>query len=251
MTSEIINFLRRERFKDAEAVLEPLERFLQRALKDGIPLHYGASADVTWRMLADRERCAASALFAVVSAAASRCPDLEEYGEDGRLTKTPRRFRIDVSDAHFSSFTYRALERLEATAFDGAMPALSRVNFSRARLNGANLINADLSGADLSRAALWSSNLTGANLSRVDLSRAILAGTNLGSANLSGADLSGAYLGGADLSGADLSGANLSGTFLTHVKSFPWEQLPQAHGDADTKLPPDVERPAHWLEPGA
>lgn len=46
---------------------------------------------------------------------------------------------------------------------------------------------------------------------------------------------------GADLRDADLSGANLTDTiFLTQV------QINAAKGDANTKLPSLLSRPAHW-----
>jgi len=86
---------------------------------------------------------------------------------------------------------------------------------------GADLIGRRLRGADLSRASL-----RGAYLIEADLRDAVLHR----------ADLIGADLRGADLSGADLSTA----IFVTRP------QIAAANGDADTLLPPAVERPAHW-----
>lgn len=86
---------------------------------------------------------------------------------------------------------------------------------------GADLIGADLQGADL----------RGANL----------RGCYLIGANLRGADLRMADLIGADLRGADLTGADLTGSlFLTQP------QLDAANGDASTRLPSLLSRPAHW-----
>ena len=91
--------------------------------------------------------------------------------------------------------------------------------------SGADLIGADLSGADLSGASLRGAQLVGADLG--------------------GADLRTADLIGADLRGADLSGADLTGSlFLTQA------QLNAAKGDADTRLPPSLTRPAHWSPSG-
>jgi hypothetical protein len=86
---------------------------------------------------------------------------------------------------------------------------------------GADLIGRRLRGADLSRASL-----RGAYLIQADLREAVL----------DRADLIGADLRGADLSGADLSTA----IFVTRP------QIGAANGDADTLLPPPLERPAHW-----
>jgi len=86
---------------------------------------------------------------------------------------------------------------------------------------GADLIGADLRGADL-RAT--------------DLRGALLIGADLRAADLRVADLIGADLRGADLRGADLRGA----LFVTGP------QLGAARGDAATRVPAALDRPAHW-----
>jgi uncharacterized protein YjbI with pentapeptide repeats len=86
-------------------------------------------------------------------------------------------------------------------------------------------------GADLIGAKLKGGNLRGANL----------RGAYLIAADLRNADLRAADLIGADFRDADLSGADLTGSiFLTQ------SQLNAAKGDARTKLPQTLERPAHW-----
>ena len=86
---------------------------------------------------------------------------------------------------------------------------------------GADLVGARLRGADLRGASLRGALLLGADLREADLRRA---------------DLIGADLRGADLSGADLTGA----LFLTQP------QVHAARGDARTRLPDGLDRPAHW-----
>ncbi|MFF3304278.1 pentapeptide repeat-containing protein [Streptomyces sp. NPDC002908] len=91
-------------------------------------------------------------------------------------------------------------------------------------------------------------DLIGARLSGADLRGAELRGAYLIAADLSGADLRSAELIGADLRDADLSGADLTGAvYLTQA------QLNAAKGDAATRLPPSLTRPAHWgaAGPGA
>jgi hypothetical protein len=83
-----------------------------------------------------------------------------------------------------------------------------------------NLSRADLSEADLLNANLHNTNLLRAILFRADLVRA---------------DLSEAILAGATLTGADLSTASLT-----------QEELEPATGDENTRLPPDLNPPAHW-----
>ncbi len=84
-------------------------------------------------------------------------------------------------------------------------------------------------------------DLIGARLRGADLRGADLRGAYLIGADLRGADLRSADLIGADLRGADLRGADLSDSiFLTQF------QLNSAKGDAATRFPPALSRPAHW-----
>ncbi|NYI05647.1 uncharacterized protein YjbI with pentapeptide repeats [Allostreptomyces psammosilenae] len=84
-------------------------------------------------------------------------------------------------------------------------------------------------------------DLIGGRLSGADLRGASLRGAYLIAADLSGADLRWADLLGADFRDADLSGADLTGSiFLTQ------SQLNAARGDAATRLPRGLDRPAHW-----
>lgn len=84
-------------------------------------------------------------------------------------------------------------------------------------------------------------DLIGARLRGADLRGANLRGAYLIAADLRGADLRAADLIGADLRDADLRGADLTGSiFLTQPR------LDAAKGDARTKLPPSLTRPAHW-----
>lgn len=84
-------------------------------------------------------------------------------------------------------------------------------------------------------------NLMGAKLRRADLRGANLRGAYLIAADLRDADLRSADFIGADLRDADLRGANLTDSiFLTQV------QINAAKGDASTKLPELLSRPAHW-----
>jgi hypothetical protein len=84
-------------------------------------------------------------------------------------------------------------------------------------------------------------DLIGARLRGADLHGASLRGACLIAADLTGADLRAADLIGADFRDADLSGADLTGAiFLTQA------QLNAARGDAATRLPSALTRPAHW-----
>jgi uncharacterized protein YjbI with pentapeptide repeats len=83
-----------------------------------------------------------------------------------------------------------------------------------------------------------------------------LIGARLRNKNLSNADFRGAYLIGADLTnsdlsradmiGADLRGAELSGADLSTCLFLTQPQVNAARGNAKTKLPAALSRPAHW-----
>ena len=123
----------------------------------------------------------------------------------------------------------------------------------------------DLSGADLRGASLQFIHLEGASLMGVHLEDTFLWGAYLQGASLLGCHLEGALLGGAHLESALLWGAYLEGASLTDARldhSF----LSKAHlegtdladaylegaildgafGDARTRLPTSVRRPAEW-----
>ena len=136
---------------------------------------------------------------------------------------------------------------------------LSGLSFSKARFDAVVLWKSDLSNtyladADLNDAFLNEANLSSADLSNAKLDGAILRGANLCGANLSNANLSGAYLFRANLrdaklGGADLRGANLRGAFnVGDARNLRQEQVDSAEGDANTRLPPGLTYPAHWLK---
>ncbi|SDK58336.1 Uncharacterized protein YjbI, contains pentapeptide repeats, partial [Nonomuraea jiangxiensis] len=120
------------------------------------------------------------------------------------------------------------LEKLDVAAHrDGIRDLLVRTSeLARAGHRGRERRGADLIGA----------RLRGADLRAADLRGAYLIGADLRGADLRQADLIGADLRGADLSGADLTGA----IFLTQP------QVHSAKGDAATRLPAPLTRPAHW-----
>jgi uncharacterized protein YjbI with pentapeptide repeats len=89
-------------------------------------------------------------------------------------------------------------------------------------------------------------NHRGADLIGANLKGADLRGANLRGAYLIGADLSGADLRAADLIGADFRNADLTGADLTDSIFLTQSQLNAAKGDAATRLPSTLLRPAHW-----
>jgi hypothetical protein len=89
-------------------------------------------------------------------------------------------------------------------------------------------------------------NRRGADLMGRDLRRAGLTGANLRGAYLIGADLRGVDLEQADLLGADLRAADVRGADLSRCLFLTRTQVNAARGDASTRLPVVLDRPAHW-----
>ena len=86
----------------------------------------------------------------------------------------------------------------------------------------------------------------GADLIGADLRRVDLRGADLRGAYLLGADLRGTALIAADLRGADLRAADVRGTDLTGCLFLTRPQAHAARGDAATRLPAVLDRPAQW-----
>ena len=101
----------------------------------------------------------------------------------------------------------------------------------------------NLRAARMQNASLRYATLSGAELEFADLSGADLAYARLNSANLKAANLSHAVLDHADFADANLTDANLSGTSLRHAQNLIQRQIEHSITDADTILPPHLNRP--------
>ncbi|MFF3749147.1 pentapeptide repeat-containing protein [Streptomyces sp. NPDC002018] len=131
--------------------------------------------------------------------------------------------RLTLADAD-------ALLELDVAARRGAVnPLLLRTS---------ELVRAGIRGRKKNRrgADLLGARLRGADLRGADLRGACLIAADLRDADLRLADLIGADLRDTDLRGADLTGA----VFLVQG------QVNAARGDAATRLPTALTRPAHW-----
>jgi uncharacterized protein YjbI with pentapeptide repeats len=137
----------------------------------------------------------------------------------------------------------RALEGTERLTREGAGSLLELDVDAHRRDVGALLRRT----SELVRAAApHAPDRSGADLIGADLRGADLRGASLRGAYLLGADLRGADLRVADLLGADLRGAELGGADLTGSIFLTQPQLDAAKGDAATKPPASLNRPAHW-----
>lgn len=124
-----------------------------------------------------------------------------------------------------ANFREADLRGVHFTGADLRAGSYKPCDFTRARLEGANLLGALCDQALFVEASLMNANLEEGVFQFADFSSACLRGASLSNANLKGArlkkadlsnaNLSNAYLRGASLAGADLSGASLHGVDLS------------------------------------
>ena len=177
-----------------------------------------------------------------------------EKSQEGTPTTSPLRA---ISPEQLREIVEAHRKWVETNEKEGAQALLWGTNLQGANLVNANLQLAILSNANLQEANLYQANLQGANLINANLQRAnlfdaTLQGALLLGANLQGADLTNANLQGASLIEANLQGANLvnanlqvailrnatlQGADLSIVLGLTQEQLDEACGDAETRLP--------------
>jgi uncharacterized protein YjbI with pentapeptide repeats len=128
----------------------------------------------------------------------------------------------DPQKVKWRDFVFRPRGRdLRGAIFSFAI--LPRVDFTGAKLQGAQLDSAQLQGAMLDHAKLQGASLDLAKFQGAWLDSANLQGASLKSANLQGASLHSAQLQGASLTNADFQGADLSSAQLQGAS------LEQAH----------------------
>ncbi len=199
--------------------------------------------DEEWARLADRGFTAADLAALDVDAVRERVSELLRSASE-RLRAVPARGeppadgespfsarRVGVSDPASRGFRHgESGFRARRAEHDGGR--------ARARANERppDTRSSEDRLRDHSRADLVGVRWQGADLRLASLRGALLLG-----ADLRGADLRLADLLGADLRGADLRGADLSTSLFVSPT-----QAAAARGDAATRLPARVPRPAHW-----
>jgi uncharacterized protein YjbI with pentapeptide repeats len=167
----------------------------------------------------------------------------------GRLPKQPAVRRGDLPRAQLAGAQLQGanLSGAQLQGADLSYAQLEGADLSDAKLEAADLSGAQLSGkAILARANLYMANLSDAQLFTADLLRANFGKANLSNAGLRWANLSHARLDGTDLTGADLNEAILNAAVLEGALHLRQEQLDQAKGDEDTRLPPGFYHPPGW-----
>lgn len=133
--------------------------------------------------------------------------------------------RCDLSGADFEDRFFQLAVLIEA-------------NLSGANFDGANMAGTQLNRANLAKGSFRYTNFSGAQLQGADL-----RGANFKGAWLNWAWLAGAKLDGADFTNAHFIGAQLQGADLSKATGLTSSQLRTACANADTRLPPGIERP--------
>ncbi|MEM7188233.1 MAG: pentapeptide repeat-containing protein [Pseudomonadota bacterium] len=231
LTDEIMQFLvdetRRMKLGEIDRLQLALTDLFNWVLRHGLPAE--RTTEGCYRELETAQRCAETALIAVLSSIARRKPHSDV------LTKGELKGRALSIDWPVTNFDIRvpseqlirhSPRQMILRLWQGVLPtvrtAFESIDLSRSWLAGiwlqdANLSRSNMSKANLSAANLSSASLIGANLEMAELYSSILRGTDLSSANLCSAQLGGADLRGAILKSADLVGAVLIDAILRNA----------------------------------
>ena len=122
-----------------------------------------------------------------------------------------------------------------------------RANFSRMSAARATFRSAELQRADFTGADLTQTDFEKAELSRANFTEAVLREVRFDYANLARADLRQARIvGPIDLSHAFMFLTRIEGADLSAATGLSQEQADMACGNAGTRLPEGVSRPAVW-----
>ncbi|WOI30455.1 pentapeptide repeat-containing protein [Sulfitobacter dubius] len=224
---------------DILPIKDVLTKLFSWVQQNGMPVHEEGSG--TYREIETAQRCAESALLAVISALARACRTSSDMQGDYYFddlapwsveVKWPNETNFELPSNRFSM--YSAPRKMLTRLGNEWEPAIRRslaglvlsdswlsdlwlidADLSRANLSHSHLILTNLARANLSAANLTSASLTDAHLAQADLTRAVLTKADLTSANLRDSELTKAKLDAAELINADLSNANLAQAKLT------------------------------------
>ena len=222
-------------------------------------LGYGLYAELTKKDIKQAEMEGMDLRFAVAVTTKLTGADLEGTNLEGANLQGALLEEVNLKNSVLTGANLKRanLEGANLKWADLTNANLGRANLANAKLTGANLKGADLSDADLTSANLKGVILEESNLRRANLTEASLGGSNLERANLTEAILKGARFekdvswwkypensapGDAEkhavnMRGVILMDTDLAGADLREVQSLTPQQLDEACGDAETKLP--------------
>lgn len=164
-------------------------------------------------------------LLAIATAQAALAANPKEVAKMKKRDSFSECIRCDLSGADFEDRFFQLAILIEA-------------NLSGANFDGANMAGTQLNNANLANGSFRYTNFSGAQLQGADL-----RGANFKGAWMNWSWLTGAKLDGADFTNAHFIGAQLQGADLSKAKGLSSSQLRTACADANTRLPPGIERP--------
>lgn len=122
-----------------------------------------------------------------------------------------------------------------------------RSNFVGVSAEGASFAGAELQRSDFSEARLNGALFEKAELGRANFNKAVLSGVRFPLANLARADLSTSiFEGPIDFGKAFMFLTRIEGLDLSAATGLEQAQVDIACGNAETKLPPGLTKPANW-----
>ena len=164
---------------------------------------------------------------------------------------------LSSTDMRNTTLTSADLEKatLIRTWFSGAR--LDKANFARVEAYRSGFQNVSAQGTSFASAELQRSSFNGADLRYASFEKADLSRATFEQANLGGATFTYANLARADLSKANVQGilgferafmllTRIEGLDLSAAAGLDQSQIDIACGDAETKLPKGLTRPASW-----
>ena len=166
-----------------------------------------------------------SAIALLLTASPALAADSKDVARARKSQNFSQCIRCDLSGANFEDRFFQLAVLIEA-------------NLSGSNFDGANLAGTQLNNANMSKGTFRYTNFSGAQLQGADLRGADFKGSWFNWAWFAGAKLDGA-----DFTNAHFVGAQLQGTDLSKAKGLTSVQVRSACADANTRLPPGVERP--------
>lgn len=162
--------------------------------------------------------------------------------------------RIALDGVNFADTRIPEIDLHSASLNEGVFTNadMRRANLSNSLLLNANLEAANLEGAKLSNSAISNSNLKaaiflGSDLERATLQESDLSGASLSACYMRGANMERSVFAGTRFIGTILDGANVRGADFSTSEFLTQPQIDTAVGDRDTRLPPTLQRPQHWI----
>lgn len=158
-----------------------------------------------------------------------------------------REANLDAANLEGATLVRTSLAGASANKADFSKVEAYRSSFAGISAEGTSFAGAELQRSDFSQARLAGADFEKAELGRANFDKAVLTGTRFPLANLARADLSGAiFEGPLEFGRAFMFLTRIEGLDLSAASGLEQAQVDIACGDAETKLPAGLSKPANW-----